>query len=810
MKKIFPLLLITLFAFDLYAQRPNGNYPIIGRNSKDFFDLLREAIAKEDGKRESVLKLRPVDTDDRRFYDLDQGKRVRDFRHSATLKSLYDYDPLDSNSLVINVDRQLLVEGLGLEDILSCKDCDEANELIENFYVNPDLGMLCVVENGTPFCVDLKDVNLTSTFTQTNTTGNLIGTHESGDGTVTPVYETVVALPSDDGNGNWTFTNEAGGTVIIPVKSVDYTVNGSELTNGDSLFCIERDGVIDVNSCWTVPQSGSDLNGIYSAANEDTNKQVTDINMNNSNLKWDGLGELTIHNDGRLVQNFNLESFALTNVLNDDLPQRSIMIGQNSGLNATRNGTNLNLVDGVFIGYNADPFRTRRTSYLGYQSGYQSDSIQFSVVGGGSLNGRFMYDVNNSMVWGGVQNGDSGKEILSSVLGGGSQNGFQSENISTSNIFGGSLNGGQIKNVTGSDVSGGTQNGQLAEDIFNSLVSGGSQNGREAKRISTSALYGGSLNGEMAEDVSNSVLGGGTQNGRMSKNITNTVLWGAVNNGGKIEDVNNSLVLGASAAGLEAKEIETSVLHGGISVGRESFKIENTYLAGANYSGYQADSLTNSVVIGGVRAGYQSKGDNNTVLGGVDTYKGRWGNENTVVGSQAMNTFFPTLGNGFVVNVATDHQGGQVWSSPAIAAVIAQYGLVECQNFPVRIEAWDNSLGVGFQQRSYLGFVVTGTDEITRIEDPVTNWMGTATTITLSPPNYRHNTGAFGFNAEPRRSNHYAYGDDRVELHQFTAGDVQVEELGSGLVLRSPDGNCWRTTVDNAGNLSTVLIPCEN
>jgi hypothetical protein len=41
-----------------------------------------------------------------------------------------------------------------------------------------------------------------------------------------------------------------------------------------------------------------------------------------------------------------------------------------------------------------------------------------------------------------------------------------------------------------------------------------------------------------------------------------------------------------------------------------------------------------------------------------------------------------------------------------------------------------------------------------------------------------------------------------------TGGDVNVTDIGSGVVMKSPDGNCWRLTVDNAGNPGFTLIAC--
>ena len=39
-------------------------------------------------------------------------------------------------------------------------------------------------------------------------------------------------------------------------------------------------------------------------------------------------------------------------------------------------------------------------------------------------------------------------------------------------------------------------------------------------------------------------------------------------------------------------------------------------------------------------------------------------------------------------------------------------------------------------------------------------------------------------------------------------GDVAIESIGKGIILRSPNGNCWRVTVDNTGNLVRTAVVC--
>lgn len=47
----------------------------------------------------------------------------------------------------------------------------------------------------------------------------------------------------------------------------------------------------------------------------------------------------------------------------------------------------------------------------------------------------------------------------------------------------------------------------------------------------------------------------------------------------------------------------------------------------------------------------------------------------------------------------------------------------------------------------------------------------------------------------------------RSTLHVFS-GDVNIEQIGSGIIMKSPNGQCWRVTVGNTGTLVSTAIPC--
>ena len=43
---------------------------------------------------------------------------------------------------------------------------------------------------------------------------------------------------------------------------------------------------------------------------------------------------------------------------------------------------------------------------------------------------------------------------------------------------------------------------------------------------------------------------------------------------------------------------------------------------------------------------------------------------------------------------------------------------------------------------------------------------------------------------------------------QVTDGDIYVSDINRGIIMKSPDGTCWRGTLDNTGNLFFSPIDC--
>lgn len=47
----------------------------------------------------------------------------------------------------------------------------------------------------------------------------------------------------------------------------------------------------------------------------------------------------------------------------------------------------------------------------------------------------------------------------------------------------------------------------------------------------------------------------------------------------------------------------------------------------------------------------------------------------------------------------------------------------------------------------------------------------------------------------------------RSRLHVFN-GDINIDQIGSGIIMKSSNGQCWRVTVTNAGTFNAAAIAC--
>ena len=45
---------------------------------------------------------------------------------------------------------------------------------------------------------------------------------------------------------------------------------------------------------------------------------------------------------------------------------------------------------------------------------------------------------------------------------------------------------------------------------------------------------------------------------------------------------------------------------------------------------------------------------------------------------------------------------------------------------------------------------------------------------------------------------------------QVADGDVYIQDINNGVIMKSPDGSCWRMTINNDGSVKTTSITCPD
>jgi hypothetical protein len=95
--------------------------------------------------------------------------------------------------------------------------------------------------------------------------------------------------------------------------------------------------------------------------------------------------------------------------------------------------------------------------------------------------------------------------------------------------------------------------------------------------------------------------------------------------------------------------------------------------------------------------------------------------------------------------------------------------------------------------------------------------LGGSSNVEIGPGNWgimNHNNSKWAFKINGTNNN-IGIGLNNVansetpksRLHVY-GGDVNIDQIGSGIIMKSPNGQCWRVTVDNTGALVSTAITC--
>jgi len=114
-------------------------------------------------------------------------------------------------------------------------------------------------------------------------------------------------------------------------------------------------------------------------------------------------------------------------------------------------------------------------------------------------------------------------------------------------------------------------------------------------------------------------------------------------------------------------------------------------------------------------------------------------------------------------------------------------------------DTWHNGIGIFNNLNQQYSLILTGSSNTDAPPGTfgIFNHISTGWSLSINPTTNNVGVGSTGFTSNIPKS----------KLHVFN-GDVNIEQIGSGIIMKSPNGQCWRVTIDNSGNLVRTAITC--
>ena len=192
-------------------------------------------------------------------------------------------------------------------------------------------------------------------------------------------------------------------------------------------------------------------------------------------------------------------------------------------------------------------------------------------------------------------------------------------------------------------------------------------------------------------------------------------------------------------------------------------------------------------------------------------------NGNTITGNYQAGTGINITGNTItntVINPWLPHANGIYYNANHVGI-----GTTPQQFVPLTIQAvntnnlgnatlhlrtsdtWHNGIGIFNNVNQQFSILLTGSSNTDAPSGTfgIFNHVATGWSMAINPTTNNVAIGASGFTS----------GIPRSKLHVFN-GDINIEQIGSGIIMKSPNGQCWRVTIDNTGNLIRTAITCPN
>jgi len=324
-----------------------------------------------------------------------------------------------------------------------------------------------------------------------------------------------------------------------------------------------------------------------------------------------------------------------------------------------------------------------------------------------------------------------------------------------------------------------------------------------------------------------SITNGNTITGNYQA-ANNTVLVSGNTIAGNYQPANNTVLVNGNTIAGNYQAANNTVLVNGNTIAGNYQPANNTVLVNGNTIAGNYQAANNTVLVNGntIAGNYQPA--NNTVLVNGNTIAGNYqaGTGIGISGNTISHNLQAGTGISIVGNTISSTGGGNNLWIPDASGIHNQSGTV----------------GIGTNSSSNLGLDIlqpppAGGSAALQLKSSTDTWhtaltmlnstisannrysfsLGGSGNTEVGPSNFgiiNHNTLRWAFNINGN-TNNVGIGMNNVvnveparsRLHIFS-GDVNIEQIGSGIILKSPNGQCWRVTIDNTGNLVRTAIAC--
>lgn len=297
---------------------------------------------------------------------------------------------------------------------------------------------------------------------------------------------------------------------------------------------------------------------------------------------------------------------------------------------------------------------------------------------------------------------------------------------------------------------------------------------------------------------------------------------------GNYQAANNTILLSGNTIAGNYQPANNTILMAGNTIAGNYQAGNNTVLVNGNNITGNYQAANNTVLVNGNTIAGNYQAGNNTILLNGNSITGNYQAANNTI-LMAGNTISGNYQAGAGINISGNTisaTGANTLWVPDANGIHNQSGNVGIginshTNYPLYVhqnntgvghasavfesdDTWQSAIGIKSNSQNFQYAIELGGSLNTAIKP---------STFAIVSSNFTTNTSRLVFTIEGSNGNvgigHTSLTNPvaKSTLHVFS-GDINIEQIGSGIILKSPNGQCWRVTIDNSGNLVRTSITC--